>query len=675
MLVLFETPAGFALFKLHDEGKLQDVNNLYKDFETFEKASKVVSLQKFHKFESTADALVSTTALVESKLSKDLRKFLKKAMADSNEALAVADSKLGNIIKEKLDIKCVSDTAVFELMRGIRSQINNLITGLADEDMNQMALGLSHSLSRYKLKFSPDKVDTMIIQAISLLDDLDKELNIYAMRVREWYGWHFPELGKIVTDNLMYARTVKTLGIRTNVMDVDLSQVIPNELIDEVKEAAQMSMGTEISAEDIENVEELCEQVISITEYREQLYDYLKNRMQAIAPNLTVLVGELVGARLIAQSGSLLTLAKFPASTIQILGAEKALFRALKSKHNTPKYGLIFHASLVGQTNSADKGKMSRLLAAKCALSVRVDALGDATTATIGIQNRLKVEQRARQLETSKNRISGLGKKGFSSQKYDSSKSASNPTQLRAPGFYAEGDDVTLRSNQNGSAKKQNGSVKPQDDETMPEFDPNVPEETNWGDQDGEQAEETPKKEKKDKKEKKEKKEKKKDKKKRERQEEEGQEGGEVETPSKEEKKKKKKANSEQNGEVNTTANGSDTQRVNGGPVPLENDSKNSNNGNGDSNGSSNASSSQNKDKEAKKEKERVEVIEMSIEIHEGEVVTLRIYEGDIPRKRAFNFCYKYGLDRSCVDIIAKSIVETLNAPIDVHTEQEGQQQ
>lgn len=88
-------------------------------------------------------------------------------------------------------------------------------------------------------------------------------------------------------------------------------------------------------------------------------YEYLKNRMMAIAPNLTVLVGELVGARLIAHAGTLINLAKHPASTIQILGAEKALFRALKTKKDTPKYGLIYHATLVGQASTKMKGKVS----------------------------------------------------------------------------------------------------------------------------------------------------------------------------------------------------------------------------------------------------------------------------------------------------------------------------
>lgn len=113
--------------------------------------------------------------------------------------------------------------------------------------------------------------------------------------------------------------------------------------------------------------------------------------MQAIAPNLTILVGELVGARLIAHAGTLINLAKAPASTVQILGAEKALFRALKTKHATPKYGLIFHASLIGQASPKNKGKVARVLAAKCALAVRVDALGEAPGAEMGAESRAKV--------------------------------------------------------------------------------------------------------------------------------------------------------------------------------------------------------------------------------------------------------------------------------------------
>merc|ERR1712032_1789571 len=126
--------------------------------------------------------------------------------------------------------------------------------------------------------------------------------------------------------------------------------------------------------------------------------------MAAVAPNLTSLIGELVAAKLIAHSGSLMNLAKHPASTIQVLGAEKALFRALKTKKDTPKYGLIYHASLVGQSSAKNKGKMSRMLAAKAALALRYDAFGDADEGTmeLGINSRAKLEVRLKVLETGK---------------------------------------------------------------------------------------------------------------------------------------------------------------------------------------------------------------------------------------------------------------------------------
>ncbi|XP_019713013.1 nucleolar protein 58 isoform X2 [Hippocampus comes] len=420
MLVLFETAAGFAIFKVLDESKLQQIDSLYKEFETPEKANKIVKLKHFEKFQDTTEALAAATALVEGKISKSLKKVLKKMVAkEAHEQLAISDAKLGGVLKEKLDLSCIHSPAVAELMRCIRSQMEGLISGLPPREMSAMSLGLAHSLSRYKLKFSPDKVDTMIVQAISLLDDLDKELNNYIMRCREWYGWHFPELGKVITDNLAYCKTVLKIGDRTNVASSDLSELLPEEVEAEVKLAAEISMGTEVSEQDISNIRHLCEQVIEISEYRAQLYDYLKNRMMAIAPNLTVMVGELVGARLISHAGSLLNLAKHPASTVQILGAEKALFRALKTRKDTPKYGLIYHASLVGQTTAKNKGKISRMLAAKTSLAIRYDALGEDTNAEMGVENRAKLEARLRLLEEKGiRRISGTGKAMAQADKY-----------------------------------------------------------------------------------------------------------------------------------------------------------------------------------------------------------------------------------------------------------------
>ncbi|CAG8746779.1 1996_t:CDS:2, partial [Cetraspora pellucida] len=373
MLVLFETAAGYALFQVLNEGKLENPEEVWKAFDSPENASET-------KFENMASAVSSINDVLEGKLSDDLSSFLKETINETSirkEKLIVADPKLGTSISKQLGIQVLSEKIVVDLYRGIRQNLDSLITGIDSEDISSMALGLSHSLSRHKLKFSPDKVDTMIIQAIGLLDDLDKELNTYAMRVKEWYGF------------------------RANAQECDLSDVLPEDLEKEVKEAAEISMGTEISDEDINNIIMGCDQVIGLTAYRTELYDYLKSRMLAIAPNLTTIVGELVGARLISHAGSLLNLAKHPSSTVQILGAEKALFRALKTKNATPKYGLIYHASLVGQATPKNKGKIARMVASKSSLATRFDAIADEKDlmAEMGQNYRKMIETRLRILE------------------------------------------------------------------------------------------------------------------------------------------------------------------------------------------------------------------------------------------------------------------------------------
>lgn len=331
----------------------------------------------------------------------------------------MADHKLGNAIKEKLNLQCVFNTSVQELMRCIRSQLDSLLVQVPDKEMTAMALGLAHSLSRYKLKFSPDKIDTMVIQSINLLDELDKEINNYVMRCREWYGWHFPELSKIVTDNEQYIKTVKLMGARENAENCDMSDILMEHVEKELKEAAELSMGTEIAIEDVTNIQALCDEIIELAQYRKHLSEYMTTRMMALAPNLTILVGELVGARLISHAGSLVNLAKYPASTVQILGAEKALFRALKTRKDTPKYGLIYHAHLVGQATARNKGKMSRKLAAKTSLSVRIDALGENSTSEFGIEHRAKLEHILQRLNDRNNhRISGTGRAQAAFGKY-----------------------------------------------------------------------------------------------------------------------------------------------------------------------------------------------------------------------------------------------------------------
>ncbi|KAJ9664029.1 Nucleolar protein 58 [Neophaeococcomyces mojaviensis] len=410
LLILTETSAGYALLKAKDK-KLLKREDLSTELGDVESVCAQLKLKQFEKFDSAAAALEEAAAIVEGKVTPKLSSMLSELKDEKKISLAVADPKLGNAIGKipGLEIKAVADSTTAELYRAIREHLPSLIPGLMPEDVKTMSLGLSHSLARHKLKFSPDKIDVMIVQAIGLLDDLDKELNTYAMRVKEWYGWHFPEMAKILNDNLAYAKVVLKMGMRTNWETVDLAEILPEEIETAVKGAADRSMGTEITEEDLENIQSLAEQVVQFTEYRQQLASYLSARMTAIAPNLTALVGELVGARLIAHAGSLVNLSKSPASTIQILGAEKALFRALKTKHDTPKYGLIYHASLIGQASGKNKGKMARVLAAKAALGLRVDSLhewGDDEAnipeeekAALGIEARANLERKLAAME------------------------------------------------------------------------------------------------------------------------------------------------------------------------------------------------------------------------------------------------------------------------------------
>ena len=270
-----------------------------------------------------------------------------------------------------------------------------------------------------------------------------------------------------MNDNAQYSKLVLTCGYRSKFRENDLSQILEEESIETaVKEAAEVSMGTEISDLDIINIQSLAEQVLSLTEYRIQLFDYLKNRMNAIAPNLTILLGELVGARLISHSGSLMNLAKQPASTVQILGAEKALFRALKTKHDTPKYGLIYHASLVGQAAPKHKGKISRVLAAKAALATRVDALTDETTehpdTTIGYEGRAKVEARLRQLEGGDGTVILANKDGKLSASKTAKYVATAAKSAAVAPAYNESSDMVLE--ENGDKKKSKKEKKKKKD-------------------------------------------------------------------------------------------------------------------------------------------------------------------------------------------------------------------
>merc|ERR1711972_1155654 len=152
-------------------------------------------------------------------------------------------------------------------------------------------------------------------------------------------------------------------------------------------------MGVEM---DMANIDHFAHEVVKLAAMRQSLHDYLKAKMDLVAPILCALIGEIIGARLISHAGSLTNMGKYPASTVQILGAEKALFRALKTKGNTPKYGLIFHSTFIGRAVQKNKGRISRYLANKCALASRIDCFADNHTTIFGNKMKDQIEERLR---------------------------------------------------------------------------------------------------------------------------------------------------------------------------------------------------------------------------------------------------------------------------------------
>lgn len=231
------------------------------------------------------------------------------------------------------------------------------------------------------------------------LDNLDKGINLFSQKVREWYGWHFPELYTIVSDNLSYAKLAVYIGDKSTLSEDKLHEVAAlvnedEEQASEIINKAKISMGRDIAEVDLANIESFASRVVKLTEYRRSLYNYLTEKMDTVAPNLAALIGDVVAARLIQKAGSLTNLSKYPASTLQILGAEKALFRALKTKGNTPKFGLIYHSSFIGRASSKDKGRISRYLANKCSIASRIDNFAEQPSKKFGDALKQQVEDR-----------------------------------------------------------------------------------------------------------------------------------------------------------------------------------------------------------------------------------------------------------------------------------------
>jgi len=311
----------------------------------------------------------------------ELETLIRRLRKKGYEVFVFEDLDLARSIHERLGVsyEVESPSSVAKSFRrnieeyAVKTQFLKSSTELA-----KLIHDVSMEMSRTSVRRAAERRDFLIVQAVETLDDLDKTLNLFANRIREWYGLHFPELSRIINNHETYAKLVRDLGERKNFSEENLRKTsLPKEKINKIIKAAQTSMGANLRDDDIDKIQILCSQYMNLLTARRKIEGYLKEMMKEEAPNLSAIAGPILGAKLIALAGGLENLAKMPSSTIQVLGAEKALFRSLRTGARPPKHGVLFQHVLVHGSKRSLRGKISRALAGKIAIAARTDIFSD----------------------------------------------------------------------------------------------------------------------------------------------------------------------------------------------------------------------------------------------------------------------------------------------------------
>jgi len=320
------------------------------------------------------------TKIEAGKFVDELSKLIDKLVKNGFDTFVFESSDLAKTVREKLNVK-VEVAKLFKSRQVLSSNMEKFAVKMGfvrdaielETWMRDVAL----EITKLRVKGAVEKRDLIITQAIQTIDDLDKTINLFMSRVREWYGMHFPELDRLVDKHETYARLVFKLGNKDNFTDGKLEKEdVPKSKVEKIAQSTETSMGADLSETDLTQIQMLCKNVLELYQLRQSLENYLDTIMEEVMPNIKALAGSLLGARLIALAGGLTNLAKMPSSTIQVLGAEKALFRSLKTGTRPPKHGIIFQHTLLHEAKKWQRGKIARAMAGKLAIAARADAFG-----------------------------------------------------------------------------------------------------------------------------------------------------------------------------------------------------------------------------------------------------------------------------------------------------------
>ena len=292
----------------------------------------------------------------------------------NNDVVIVNDHGLLDILEKKsIDVQLMSNQET-EIIQSSKPKIL-VDSGFAKDENEAM-----EKLREFALQLSSSKVaevsqspDLHIVQAINTLDETDKIINSIGSRLREWYGLHFPELDNLIDSVNGYSQIVLA-GKRENISKENLENAgFPESKVEMLLLVKEKSRGGNLTEKNLAIVQTLAKQILDLFELRKTVEEYVEEQMKEEAPNISAILGAAVGARILAHAGSLKRLASMPASTIQVLGAEKALFRSLKTGSNPPKHGILFQHASVHAAPKWQRGKIARAVAGKAAIAARVD--------------------------------------------------------------------------------------------------------------------------------------------------------------------------------------------------------------------------------------------------------------------------------------------------------------
>lgn len=229
----------------------------------------------------------------------------------------------------------------------------------SQSELNKLLSSVNVMLTKKQLR--RPKKDRILMHAIGVVDELDRVVNTLSERMREWYGLHFPEADKLIQSHEQLARIIHEQGSRDKIKDKKLIRY------------SDVSAGMPFTEQDVSAVREYANAVSDLYKKREYIAEYVRNGSRDVFPNLSAIAGPLIAARLVSQAGGLEKLAKMSSSTIQLLGAEKALFRHLRGRGKAPKFGVLFAHPSIQKAPRDEKGKVARLLASKLTMAARAD--------------------------------------------------------------------------------------------------------------------------------------------------------------------------------------------------------------------------------------------------------------------------------------------------------------